>query len=351
MLTLLRDGTSLTALRANPKAGPAPREGSWCWRLERLAERMEPGRHAVACANATLGLTAALLALELPDGARVATTAFTFSATATAIVHAGLTPEFFDVHPERMTMDADRLDGDELIKAAVPVDLFGRTHCGPWVVPCIQDASQAVGSDGAGLKAAGDLVVWSFNGRKNVPAGEGGMILVRDPELTHRARLWLRHGECFGAQRPGTNGHLGEFAACVAYHGLQRVGMRNRVRQRRAALLTRLLEGCPVRVFPDPSDHAFYTYPLILEPSVDRQRLVGALLRLGVRTQPGYIQPPLHEYPAFRRHARPLPVTEELSRKTLLLLPSQITSCTSAADVRWLAARIRLAFQVIGGAA
>ena len=147
VLTLLKDGTSLTALRANPKAGPAPREGSWCWRLERLAERLAPGRHAIACANATLGLTAALRALELPDGARVATTTFTFSATAAAIEHAGLLPAFFDVHPERMTMDADQLDDDArlsgigFIQAVLPVDLFGLVHRGSWAVPCVQDAS------------------------------------------------------------------------------------------------------------------------------------------------------------------------------------------------------------------
>src|SRR3990170_903256 len=77
---LLRDGTSLTALRANPGEGLGPRQGSWCWRLEQLASRMT-GREAIACANATLGLTAALKAPDLPPGAEGAATAFTFSAT------------------------------------------------------------------------------------------------------------------------------------------------------------------------------------------------------------------------------------------------------------------------------
>ena len=348
VLALLRDGTRLTALQANPKVGPGPREGSWCWQLERLATRMT-GRDTIACANATLGLTAALRALGLPAGSSVATTAFTFSATSAAIVHAGLRPEFFDIHPERMTMDSAKLHGAlPGIKAVLPVDLFGRVHNGGWPVPCVQDACQAVGSDGAGRTAIGDFVVWSFNGRKNVPAGEGGMVLAPDPEAARHVRLWLSHGENFGARHPGTNGHLNELSACVAFHGLRRVQSRNAVRRLRAALLTRLLQGCPLRVFPDSNDHAFYVYPAILEASVDRPRLVAALARLGVHSQPGYIEPPIHEYLAFSEYQRRLPVTEELSRKTLLLLPTQITSCTTAADVRWLAARIRMAFAIIG---
>ena len=342
---LLQDGTSLTALRANPTVGVGPREGSWCLRLEALASRMT-GREAIACANATLGLTAALKALELPSGSEVATTALTFSATAAAILHAGARPWFFDVDPQQMTLSLEYTS--EIPRCLLPVDLFGRVHSEmmPWGgMPIIQDACQAVCSEGAGAKAQGDLVVWSFNGRKNVPAGEGGMVLAKDPDLARRARLWLSHAENFGTPWVGTNGHLNEVSACLAYHGLKVVKARNRVRQQRATLLNKLLQDLPIRVFPDPEDHAFYVYPLILHASVDRDRLVKALTRLGVQTQPGYIIPPLHEYQAFRNCRRsPLPVTEELSRKTLLLLPTQITSETTEADVRWLAVRMRAAF-------
>ena len=345
---LLRDGTRLTALQANPKVGPRPREGSWCWRLEALAQRMT-GREAVACANATLGLTAALWALDLSAGAEVATTAFSFSATPAAIMNASLRPAFFDVRPDRMTMDFDRINDWSEMKAVVPVDLFGRIHRAGWVVPCVQDACQAVGSEYAGLKAPGDLVVWSFNGRKNVPAGEGGMVLARDPVLAKRARLVLNHAENFGTEWVGTNGHLNELSACVAYHGLKAVKARNTIRQCRAALLNHLLKDIEqIRVFPDPEDHAFYAYPLILHAGVDRDRLVKALTRLGVESQPGYLIPPLHEYPAFRRFRRAsLPVTEELSRATLLLLPVQVVSTVTEADIRWLAARMRLAFRAV----
>ena len=348
---LLRDGTSLTALRANPGDGLGPRQGSWCWRLEQLATRMT-GREAVACANATLGLTAALKALDLPPGSEVATTAFTFSATVAAILHAGMQPVFFDVDPDLMTLTGGSGQEWGSVAAILPVDLFGQIS--DWGsgsdVPLVQDACQAVGSTGAGAKAAGDLVVWSFNGRKNVPAGEGGMVLTKDPDLARCVRLWLCHGENFGALQVGTNGHLNELSACLAYHGLKTVKARNRIRQCRAALLTSLLQGLPIRVFPDPIDHAFYVYPLILHAGVDRDQLVKALTKLGVQTQPGYLMPPLHEYPAFEDCRRtPLPVTEELSRKTLLLLPTQITSETAEADVRWLAARVRAGLRGIPG--
>ena len=344
---LLRAGTRLTALQANPKLGPRPREGSWCWKLERLASE-QTDREAIACANATLGLTAALKALNLPAGSEVATTAFTFSATVAAILHAGTQPVFFDVDPERMTLDHDQVKRLGT-RTVLPVDLFGQVHDSAWAMACVQDACQAVGSEGAGAKAPGDLVVWSFNGRKNVPAGEGGMVLAKDPDLARRVRLFLNHAENFGASWVGTNGHLNELSACVAWHGLRAVRARNTIRQRRAALLNRLLKDVEqIRVFPDPEDHAFYVYPLILHAGVDRARLVKALTRLGVETQAGYIQPGLHEYLAFQNCRRgPLPVTEELSKKTLLLLPVQITSETTIADVQWLARQMHRAFEII----
>ena len=254
---------------------------------------------------------------------------------------------FCDVDPVKMTLV---VQPEREVAAVVPVDLFGRPHRSfdVGLRHCVQDASQAVGSEGAGAKAPGSLVVWSFNGRKGVPAGEGGMVLVINPDLARRVRLWLSHAENFGVPWVGTNGHLHEMAACLAWHGLRRVTARNRIRQRRAALLNRLLSGLPIQTFPDPTDHAFYVYPVILKPEVDRDRLVLAMAKLGVQSQPGYIQPPLHEYPAFRDYPRePLPVTEELSRKTLLLLPVQITSETTDADVRWLAARVRAAFGAV----
>ena len=177
------------------------------------------------------------------------------------------------------------------------------------------------------------------------------MVLTKDRDFAQRARLWLSHAENFGTDWVGTNGHLNELSACLAWHGLRAVKKRNAIRQRRAALLNRLLKDIEqIRVFPDPEDHAFYVYPLILHAGVDRARLVRALTKLGVETQPGYITPPLHEYPAFRNCRRaPLPVTEELSRATLLLLPTQITSETTERDVRWLAARVRTGFTLTGG--
>ena len=277
---------------------------------------------------------------------RIATTAFTFSATAAAILNAGHRPVFCDVDPLTMVLSSKTIPDD--VAAVVPVDLFGRPCQGPWPVPCVQDASQAVGSDGAGCYAPGDVVTWSFNGRKNVPAGEGGMVLTADAEIERRLRLRLSHGENFDSPDVGTNGHLHEVAACLAWHGLMSVARRNAVRQARARQLNRLLAGLPVQL-PDPTDHAFYVYPVMLDAGVDRDRLVRVFTRLGVHSQPGYIQPPIHRYPAFAGcERRVLPVTEELSMKTLLLLPTQITSATTRQDILWLAARVRAAFSALG---
>ena len=70
----------------------------------RLASRFDPKTQIVTCANATQGLTLCLRALQLPPGSLCAMPAYTFVATAHAVMAAGLTPYFLDVDPDTWTL-------------------------------------------------------------------------------------------------------------------------------------------------------------------------------------------------------------------------------------------------------
>src|SRR5262245_52669717 len=87
------------------------------------------GSHAIACASGTDALVLALRALEIGPDDEVIVPAFSFAATAEAVVLAGATPVFADIEPDTFAMDARSaaaLVGPRT-RALLPVHLFG--HC------------------------------------------------------------------------------------------------------------------------------------------------------------------------------------------------------------------------------
>src|SRR2546421_8270727 len=84
-------------------------------------------REAVALSSGTAALHLALLAYDIGPGDEVITTAFTFAATANAILLAGATPVFVDIEPDTYTIEPDLVEASitPRTKAIVPVHLYG----------------------------------------------------------------------------------------------------------------------------------------------------------------------------------------------------------------------------------
>jgi perosamine synthetase len=339
---LLRRGGSLSAYRANPlfPSWTGPVKGSWAERLERDIERRFRVRHAVAVNSGTAALQAALASLSLKPGEEVVTSPYTFSATASAIVLSGGTPVFADVDPYTfcITKETVRHVFSKRTRAILPVSLFGSMAdvrgLQSFGVPVIEDACQAVGArDSAGYSGTqGYAGCYSFNGGKNIPAGEAGCLVTNSDKVAEAARLLMNHGENFHQKQVGYNYRMNELTACVAWHGLQDLEERN---QRRHELAQELVSdvwvrGCygqfsfPLHEFADQNrvgEHAFYVFPFSLARWIDREKFCKRMEKRGIPVGRGYIQPVLSKYPAFRKYARgPLPVVEELSSKTLCIL-------------------------------
>ena len=354
---LLRAGGSLSAYRGNPSFPVGPVAGSWAWRFERDAELLLGVRHVAACANGTLALMAAITALGLEPGGTIITTPYTFSADAAAIRLTGHEPVFADIDPATFCLDpksvAEVLQGDT--RAILAVDLFGRTadyvRLRDFGVPIIEDACQAVGAAsewGAQAGTLGDIAVWSFNGGKNIPAGEAGAVVGNATDVMARARGYLNHIENWSALAVGLNARLNEPTALIAWHGLRALKQRNLARRRLARTLVRELADAPgIAVLPDVAEmlpvHALYCFPLVLAKGVDRARFADNLKRLNVEVGEGYLTPHIADYPAFKACRRvPLPVVTELSERSLCLF-TQVRPPATAADMRWLGKQIRAA--------
>ena len=326
---LLKQGGSLSAYRANPKVGSGPREGSWAWRLERAIEEKFKVKHAIATNSGTAALHAGLRSVGVLGG-EVITSPFTFSATAGAILLAGGTPVFadVDVHTYSITKETVSRVLSKKTKAILPVHLFGRfggiDDLREFGLPVVEDACQAVGSQFAGAYAGvcGSAGGFSFNGTKNVPAGECGAMVTGSERRADQARLLANHAENFGTRWVGYNYRPNEVTCCIAWHGLQHVHTRNFERMALATHLTFQMLDRAIGLRPDlefDGSHVFYVYPF----KVKRNRAAFAqrMKQRGVNVGQGYVNPPLHHYKAFRKYTkRALPVVDELSFKTLCLL-------------------------------
>jgi dTDP-4-amino-4,6-dideoxygalactose transaminase len=182
--------------------------------------------HAVGVASGTDALELALRALGAAPGAEVVMPALTATATATAVVRAGLTPVLVDVDDHTLTMSTDRAAAAVGAKTAaiVTVHLYGRaapvselTGLG---VPVIEDAAQSFGLDLRDGRAGsvGTIGCFSFYPTKNLAAfGDGGAVVTNDGELQATVRELRAYGESprYYAVRPGMNSRLDELQAAL----------------------------------------------------------------------------------------------------------------------------------------
>lgn len=331
---LLKEGGSLSAYRANKAYGAEPKLNSWACRLERQLEMRMGVKHAIVVNSGTAALHAALNSLDVRGG-EVVTSPYTFSATASAILLAGGYPIFADVDSETFCITKETVKRviSKKTKAIVPVSLFGGLcdldGLREYDVPVVSDDCQAVGAVravGREFRSAARAI--SFNGAKNVPAGEAGAILTNSARIARSARHWMNHAENFDKDYVSYNYRLNEVTACIAYHGLVELSENNRQRINLAQALTEFIRSSsrlmkyieiPESVKFDGS-HVFYVYPFKIK-NMSRKTFAARMKnRFNVTVGEGYIRPALHEYKAFRKYAKGrLPIVERLSGENLCL--------------------------------
>jgi len=161
--------------------------------------------HAVAATSGTTALHLALAALGLGPGDEVIVPAFTWVASANAVVYVGATPILVDVDPRSYNLDVEavRAAVSERTRAVIAVHLFGLCvdmealrGALPERVMIVEDAACAAGAAWHGEPAGslGTVGCFSFHPRKSITTGEGGMVTTDDSALAGRVRSLRNHG-------------------------------------------------------------------------------------------------------------------------------------------------------------
>lgn len=295
---------------------------------------------AVGVASGSDALIIALAVLDIGPGDEVLLPAFTFFATAGAVVQRGATPVFVDIDEDFLM---DPADAEVLIsprtKAAIGVHLYGRQmDWRPWRrlaaargLRLIEDAAQSVGArDALGASGSlGDIGAISFFPSKNLGgAGDGGLLAGPDVELLERARRYRNHGETqrYHHAEVGLNGRLDALQAAVLHAKLPHLAAWNRERR---AIAARYAAGIAERGLadrllaprlPDDEEHVFHQFTLRVLGGM-RDALLAHLVAEGIGAAV-YYPVPLHRQPCFASLAsarRPLPATERLASEVLSL--------------------------------
>jgi perosamine synthetase len=285
--------------------------------------RVLTGRqHALAHCNGTAALLAAFHALDLPPGSEVLVPAATFWASVLPMIWCGLVPVFCESEPDTLGLDPD--DAARRItsrtRAMVIVHLWG--------LPCrvqelqqladahglkiIEDASHAHGASADGVPCGrfGDISVFSMQGDKLVPAGEGGVLLTDDEALYRRA---VRLGDIrrildlpmpdkrFAATGFGMKTRIAPMSAALGKAMLERLPETNSIRESNHRRLSAALEGLGFDSFLPPPGTTRVWFEFLIrprDPATDVPKLVERLISQGTRVNaPRY--PLLHRQPFF----------------------------------------------------
>ena len=320
--------------------------------FEQEVARRIGARHAVAVSSCTAGLHLALVALGIGPPDDVVVPSLSFMATTSAVRYVGATPVFADVEPTTANLTVSTIASVATARtravivvhqAGTPADLGPiRAWCGDHGIAVIEDAACALGatSGSTPVGARSPLAVFSFHPRKVITTGEGGMIVTDDPVRAQRLRRLREHGMSAGAAERhasggaaieqylevGFNYRMTDLQAAVGRVQLGRldaiVDRRRQLARRYRDRLRDLADDGLVVLPEDPphgrTNHQSFWIELGDRFPMGRDALLGELAAQGIGARRGIMAAHLEPACADLRHG-PLPVTERLTRRSLIL--------------------------------
>lgn len=303
--------------------------------------------HAVAVNSCTTALHLALIAAGVRAGDDVICPSYSFIATANAIRHAGARPVFVDIDPRTLNLDHTLLETTitERTTAVMPVSQIGLPADIPEIVgfadrhqlKVVEDAAPSLGAmiGGKRLGSLSDITCFSFDARKILTTGEGGVITTDDAAAAARMRSLRAHAASAStAARHGSttvvlesypevgyNNKMTDLQAAIGEVQMTRlddvIGERRRLAARYDELF---LEEERVQTPREPTGyvHVYQSYAVRLRTPKRQLDVMQAMVDRGVATRRLLA---IHTQPAYRG-AQPelaLPETERASDEVILL--------------------------------
>lgn len=285
-------------------------------------------RRSVALANGTATLELSLRGLGIGPGDEVIVPAWTFMATASAVLQIGAVPVFVDVDAESLCLSPAATEAalGPRTRAMIPVhfaghpcdmDALGVLAEGHGLV-VIEDAAQAHGAIWRGRMTGslGRCASFSFQQSKNLQCGEGGAVTTDDEDLADRLHFSLsKFGRgvrerytAFAHYELAGNESMTEFQAAIALAQLERLEEQTARRsEARRALIGWLREVPGVNALgdgPGVDRHGSHLFVVRFDTDafagIGLGALIAALAAEGVPCSAVY-PGPLFEQPMYER--------------------------------------------------
>ena len=314
--------------------------------------------HATVCASGTAALHLTYAALGIGQGDEIITTPITFSATAAAAYYVGASVRIADVDPRTGNLSPQSVEPliTPRTRAIVPVHLGGLPAdmaeltelAHRYRLRIIEDACHALGATYGGVRVGAgtsDAVVFSFHPVKHITTGEGGAVMVRDPDLRSRLEKLRQHGIerdharlpassgpwVYEVQELGWNYRLSDIACALGLTQLAKLDRfvtdRRRLAAHYRAEIDRVFGGdgvtAPLEIADRESAYHLFAVAIDFERfGTTRARVMSALTIAGIATQVHYIpllDHPLHAQRCPAERGRPRPGVDHYYARTLSL--------------------------------
>jgi len=312
-------------------------------------------KESIGVNSGSAALHLALSAFKFPKGAKVLVPAITFVSTAHAVLLNNLIPVFVDVDESTGGISIQDLEKkyDRNCVAVIPVHFGGHPvpmdELVPWAksrgLKVIEDCAHCAGGAYKGKKLGtwGDIGCFSFEEKKCMTTGDGGMICSNDTDLIAPLRhtrwvginkdTWDRLQATQGSdiidayhwyyevKELGYKYNMNDLAASI---GLAQLNKLDQMRKRRAEIIRHYLDGIKncQHVKPGlPYKLKDSSYWLFMVRVKERDRFILHMMKRGVSTGVHYM--PLTMHPLYQKYDTEIPVAKRIWREfvTLPLFP------------------------------
>lgn len=199
-------GTEIDYIRQSIENSHTCGDGPFTKKCHALLEQIVGVPKALLTTSCTHALEMAALLLDIQPGDEVIVPSYTFVTTINAFVLRGAQPIFIDIRPDTLNLDESKLE--QLItpktKAIIPVHYAGigcemesiLEIAGRYGITVVEDNAHGLFGKYKGkyLGTFGSLATQSFHETKNFSCGEGGALLINDPQYIERAEIIREKG-------------------------------------------------------------------------------------------------------------------------------------------------------------
>ena len=324
-----RDIQAVTDVIKSGRWGGYPYPGPQTAEFARRFAEMQGGGYAVLMANGTVTMEVALRAMNIGWRDEVLVPAYTFQATAAAVMSAGAIPVIVDVDDQTYCMDPKAALSaiTPQTKAIIPVHLGAEMADMDAIMDLanqnnlvvIEDCAHAHGAKwrGKGAGTIGHFGSFSLQSSKTLTTGEGGVLLCRTPELADRTASLIDcgrpHDKAEKIYTMGANYRMTELQAALGNVGLERFPEQAKQREAMAAYMDEALSEVPgIRILKRDARHttrSFYQYVFAIDLEVFKVNnavICYALDKEGIPCDVEYEA--MHHYHLFQPKLSKLPV-------------------------------------------